>query len=108
MRQGFDGLAAQVCAAGLDLFSGHLFVFVSRRGDRVKILTWDTGGLVLWAKRLEIGRFRCPTIAPGVGQVGLDADQLTLILAGFDLNSVRRPKRWEPTKKDRQAEATVI
>ena len=56
MRKGFDGLAAQVqhilCR---DPFSGHLFLFRSRRGDRLKALWWDGGGLCLFAKRLEQG-----------------------------------------------------
>jgi transposase len=50
MRKGFDGLAAMVKASGLELFSGHLFVFLSRRADRVKVLTWQRGGFVLWYK----------------------------------------------------------
>lgn len=104
MRKGFDGLSALVKAAGLNEFSGHLFVFVSRRGDRVKILTWERGGFVLWYKRLERGRFRRPQIAPGATRVQLEPDQLTLLLEGIDLRSVRRPKRWAPKGIDRIAE----
>lgn len=96
MRKGFDGLAALVRAAGFNEFSGHLFVFVSRRGDRAKILSWERGGFVLWYKRLEQGQFRRPPIASDAIQVRLEADQLTLLLEGIDLKSVRRPKRWVP------------
>ena len=46
MRKGFDGMSALVTASGLDVFSGHMFVFVSRRGDRAKVLTWQRGGFV--------------------------------------------------------------
>ena len=57
MRRGFDGLSALVTHdLGQDVFAGHLFVFVSRRGNRIKILSWDRGGFVLWYKRLERGR----------------------------------------------------
>jgi len=52
MRKGFDGLQALVRAADMDVFSGNLFVFVSRRADRAKILTWERGGFVLWYKVL--------------------------------------------------------
>lgn len=47
MRKGFDGLAGLVRAAGEDALSGHLYVFVSRRRDRVKVLMWQRGGFVV-------------------------------------------------------------
>ena len=96
MRKGFDGLTALVKAADLNEFSGHLFVFVSRRGDRAKVLSWERGGFVLWYKRLERGRFRRPEVARHATQVCLEPDQLTLLLEGIDLKNVRRPKRWAP------------
>ena len=96
MRKGFDGLTALVKGAELNEYSGHLFVFVSRRGDRAKILSWERGGFVLWYKRLERGRFKRPQVAAGAKQVRLDPDQLTLLLEGIDLTKVRRPKRWSP------------
>src|SRR5579885_1006635 len=61
MRCGFDRLAERVQAViGENPLSGHLFVFRSRRGDRLKILHWDGDGFVLWYKRLEKGVFRLP------------------------------------------------
>jgi transposase len=58
MRRGFDGLAAQVQGQlELDPFSGQLFIFWGRKGDRVKLLWWDGDGLCLLVKRLENGRF---------------------------------------------------
>lgn len=58
MRRGFDGLAARVQSPlEQDPFSGQLFVFRGRKGDRVKLLWWDGDGLCLLAKRLENGRF---------------------------------------------------
>lgn len=97
MRKGFDGLSALVeNELGGDVYSGHLFVFISRRGDRVKILTWDRGGFVLWYKRLERGRFRIPTLEPGQKRVTLDAGQLAMLLEGVDYSRIQRPKRWQP------------
>src|SRR5579872_2630736 len=62
MRCGFDRLAERVQAViGENPLSGHLFVFRSRRGDRLKILAWDRDGFVLWYKRLEKGVFKLPT-----------------------------------------------
>ncbi len=98
MRKGFDGLQALVRAADMDLFSGHLFVFVSRRADRAKILTWERGGFVLWYKRLAKGTFR---VSRGEGSSSvevLDPGQLAMLLDGVDYRRVRRSKRWEPKK----------
>jgi transposase len=96
LRKGFNGLSGMVRDWGLDLYSGHLFVFFSRRGNSVKILTWDIGGFVVWHKRLEMGRFKIPKIVDDAGRIQLDAAQLTMLLDGIDLSKVRRPKRWEP------------
>jgi len=94
MRRGFDSLSALVTARGLDVFSGHLFVFVSKRKDRVKILAWDRGGFVLYYKRLERGRFRLPLLVGDT--VRLDAGQLAMLLDGVDLAHVRRNRPWRP------------
>jgi transposase len=80
----------------LDPFSGHLFAFVGKRLDRIKILVWDRGGFVLVYKRLERGRFRMPLVEPETKTVTLDATQLTMLLDGIDLSRVRRPVHWEP------------
>jgi transposase len=97
MRKGFDGLMAIVRAQRVgDVFSGHLFVFLSRRADRLKALYWDRGGFVLLYKRLESGRFKRPEVAPGASSVVLGASDLAMLLDGIDLRRVRRPRLWEP------------
>jgi transposase len=89
MRRGFDGLASLVQQRlGADLFSGHLFIFRGRRGDRVKLLWWDGDGLCLLAKRLERGRFVWPQAADGA--VHLSAAQLSMLLEGIDWRTPRR------------------
>jgi transposase len=91
MRKGFDGLAALVqLNLKADPFSGQLFVFRGRRGDRVKILWWDGDGLCLFAKRLERGRFVWPRTSEGV--VHLTQAQLSMLLEGIDW---RRPLRTQ-------------
>jgi transposase len=79
MRRGFDGLAADVAQVlRADPYSGTAFVFRSKRGDYVKILTWDGSGLCLFAKRLEKGKFVWPPIVEGALQ--LTAAQLALLI----------------------------
>ncbi len=99
MRKGFDGLSALVRRLGQDVFDGHLYVFISRNAEQVRVLTWERGGFVLYAKRLERGRFRRPKVEPGQSTVKLDATELTLLLDGIDLARVRRPERWEPKSR---------
>jgi transposase len=99
MRKGIDGLGALVRHLDEDVFSGHLFVFVSRGADRLKILTWDTGGFVVFYKRLERGRFQVPKVAAGQTTTRLDSAQLTLLLQGIDFSKLKRPKLWEPPAK---------
>jgi len=96
MRKGFDGLAALVRALGEDPFSGHLFVFISRRANRAKILAWHRGGFVLWYKRLEKGHFRMPPRSVEQDRVELDSGQLAMLLDGVDFSRVQRLKAWEP------------
>ncbi len=100
MRKSIDGLMAVVQQElEEDAYSGHLFVFVSRRCDRVKVLTWDKGGFVLFYKRLERGQFRLPHMDPNSMAVEIDATQLAMLLDGIDYGRVRRPASWEPRKK---------
>jgi len=97
MRRGFDGLTGMVLAAGEDVYSGHLFVFVSKTKNRAKILTFQKGGFVVWYKRLERGRFRLlPTTEP---RVAIDATHLMMLLDGIDLRAVKRSVHWSPTPK---------
>jgi transposase len=93
MRKSFDGLAALASTSlALDPLSGHLFVFVNKRRDRIKILYWDRDGMAVWAKRLERGTFRIPAAASG--RVEMTTAELAALLAGIDLNTARRRVRY--------------
>ena len=94
MRKGFDTLAVLVREfLGRDPLSGHLFLFISRRKDRLKILYWDADGFVLWYKRLERGTFRRPHGATEAAGVELKASELAMLLEGIDLKSIKRSVR---------------
>jgi transposase len=92
MRKSFDTLAALVCnVIDEDPQSGHLFVFVNKRKNRLKILWWDRSGYCLLAKRLEAGQFRIYDKASGGdGHYELEMADLTLLLEGIDLRRSRR------------------
>jgi transposase len=90
-RKGMDGLAALVREAmGADPFSGAVYVFRSKRADRVKLIFWDGTGVVLVAKRLEQGEFRWPKVQDGV--MRLSAAQLSALLEGLDWRRVHEPR----------------
>jgi transposase len=94
MRKGFDGLAQLVREfLGADPLSGHLFVFRNKRGDRLKLLYWDSDGLAIWYKRLEKGTFRFP--AATSDGLEIRAADLMMILDGVDLESVKRQRRYQ-------------
>src|ERR1700721_75199 len=96
MRCGFDRLAERVKAViGQDPAGNSQFVFRSRRGDRLKILTWDRDGFVLWYKRLEAGVFKLPRIDAGTRSIELRASELAMILDGIGMSKLRGGPRYE-------------
>jgi transposase len=96
MRCGFDRLAELArSVTGQDPFRSHLFVFRSRRGDRLKVLQWDRDGYVLWYKRLEVGIFKLPPIKPGSSSIELRTSEFAMMLDGIDMSRVKRMPRYE-------------
>ena len=77
------------------MFDGHLFVFASRRKDRLKILYWERDGLAIWSKRLEEGTYAVP-----LGESAeerrreITAEELAALLSGIDLSTASRRKRY--------------
>jgi transposase len=96
MRKSFDSLHTLVREhLELDPFAGHLFVFTSRRKDRVKILYWDRDGFAVWSKRLEEGTYAMP-FGDGAAERRLEisAQELGALLSGIDLSAATRRKRY--------------
>jgi transposase len=95
-RKGGDGLAALVRETlGHDPFSGTIYVFRSKRADRVKMLVWDGSGLVLFWKRLENGAFKWPPISEGV--MRLTSAQLAALIDGMDWSRLQARDIARPT-----------
>jgi len=97
MRKSFRGLIALTEAVlRQQPDSGHLFVFVNRRRDLLKVLSWDGSGFCIWYKRLERGSFQVPAAATGEPPgLELSAVQLSLMLQGIDLTSARQRLRFQ-------------
>jgi transposase len=99
MRCSFDRLAQLAAGVtGQDPLSGHLFLFRSRSGDRLKALLFEGDGYMLWYKRLEAGTFRFPRVAEGQSSLEIKPSELAMLLEGIDLSSVKRRPRYEPAK----------
>src|SRR3954463_16015512 len=96
MRRSFDGLMGLVRDfLGHDPFTGHLFVFRNKRGDRLKVLWWDRDGLALFYKRLEEGSFTFPTPTGDAKQIEMTSADLQLVLQGIDPAKVPRTRRYQ-------------
>jgi transposase len=108
MRKSFDTLAALVCdVIDEDPLSGHLFVFVNRLKNRVKILWWDRSGYCLLAKRLEHGQFRIYDQAHGgTAHYEITASDLALLLEGIDLRGARRRRTHDDVHRHNASTVT--
>jgi transposase len=79
---------------GLDPFCGAVFVFRSKRADRIKLLAWDQTGIVLVHKRLEGGKFVWPRVRDGV--MRMSSAQLAALCEGLDWRLVRPERARRP------------
>ena len=95
-RKGMDALAGLAqTVLEQDPLTGHLFAFLNRRRDALRVLFWDRTGWMLVSKRLARGCFHLPTTpAEGASHLEIEGAELALILEGIDLRDARRRPRW--------------
>jgi len=100
LRKSFEGLSNEVrTVLAHDPLSGHVFVFLNRRRNQVKLLLWTRGGFTIVHKRLERGQFTFPAhVVDGASSVAIDAHELSMLLEGIDMADVRTSERWEPAR----------
>jgi transposase len=95
LRKSFDGLSGLVESVfQRKVLDAYLFLFVNKRGDRIKALWWDQDGLVIWYKRLESGSFETPSPKADQKYVTLDQTELAMLLGGVSFATVKRRKRF--------------
>jgi transposase len=95
MRKSFDSLAAWIDAnLGRKVLDGDVFLFLSKRRDRLKILWWERDGYSLYYRRLEAGTFELPEHEASDKEMVIDMTTLTLLLRGIETSSVRMRKRY--------------
>ena len=93
MRKGFDGLSGLVSnELGQSPTNGSVFVFLNKPRNQMKLLHWEAGGLVLYHKRLELGRFSVPVNLDTKGN--LSWPELVLIVEGISYLELKKRKRF--------------
>jgi transposase len=96
MRLGIYSLSGLVRnELGFDPLGGDVFVFLGKRANQVRLLQWDRDGFAMYVKKLEQGTFEWPKGE----QAAITSQQLTLLLEGVVLESVRLRKRYAPLQK---------
>jgi transposase len=100
LRKSFDGLSNEVRGVlARDPLSGHVFVFLNKRRNQVKLLVWTRGGFTIVHKRLEAGTFCFPAqVTNEATSVSIDAHELTMLLEGIELDKARTKTRWDPPR----------
>lgn len=100
MRKGFDTLCGVVrTEMGRDPLSGEVFIFMNQSRTTLKLLHWERGGLVLYHKRLERGRFTLPGFDTKTQSYSLRWTDLVLMVEGISFDTVRYGKRYEKMMK---------
>ena len=100
MRKGFDTLCGVVRSdMGRDPLSGEVFIFMNRPRTTIKLLHWEQGGLVLYHKRLESGRFTLPIFDTKTRSYRLRWTDLVLMVEGISLKNIYYGKRHETGSK---------
>lgn len=105
LRKSFEGLSNEVRAVlSRDPLSGHVFVFLNRRKNQVKLLVWTRGGYTVVHKRLERGKFLFPKrVRTDARSIEIDVHELSMLLEGIDVERARTSARWEPPGHTRVA-----
>jgi transposase len=99
MRKSFDGLCGLVSRElGENPMSGDVFLFINKPRNRIKLLRWETGGFVLFYKRLEKGIFELPILENHDKKITLDYGQLAMLITGISTRNTRKLTRFYKQK----------
>ena len=95
MRKSFDGLSGLITNHLLsDPLSGDVYLFINRRGDRIKLFVWGRDGWWIYYKRLEKGTFQMPLAPSSSNSLELAYEDLLMLLEGIDLEKSRKRMRF--------------
>lgn len=96
MRKSFDSLCGLVLGElGYSPDDGSVYIFINKSRNKIKLLHWQSGGFVLYYKRLESGTFELPVYDESVGGIQLDYTQLVMLIDGVAITNITRRKRYK-------------
>lgn len=95
MRKSFDSLCGIITdEIGDNPKSGNVYIFINKPRDKVKLLHWEIGGLVLYYKRLERGSIELPKQTSMENQVPIDWSTLIMMIEGISIENIKKRKRY--------------
>lgn len=96
MRKSFDSLCG-IINGELDknVMAGDVFIFINKLRTHLKLLVWETGGFSLFYRRLEQGTFELPAFDHDCRSMSVSADQLSFILKGISLKTIKYRSRYQ-------------
>ncbi|MFR9560827.1 MAG: IS66 family insertion sequence element accessory protein TnpB [Rikenellaceae bacterium] len=96
MRKGFNSLCGVVrTTMNQDPLSGDVYIFINSNRTTIKLLHWERGGLVIYHKRLEVGRFEMPKFNPNANSYSISWSDLVVMIEGIGIDKKRCKKRFE-------------
>ncbi len=99
IRKSFDGLCGLVSSRlGQNPMSGDVFIFMNKPRNRIKLLKWESGGFVLFYKRLEKGTFELPAVQNSVVSQLIDYGELAMIITGISMKYAKKRRRFYQQK----------
>jgi len=109
MRNSFDGLSGIVKnELKGDPLSGDVFIFINKRRNCIKLLRWETGGFVLYYKRLEAGTFEMPKEIFLRQKSCLEWSELVMMIEGISFQNIQRRKRFSLHRSEKTPETTPL
>jgi len=95
MRKSFDSLSGIVRDELLmNPINGSVYIFINKRGDKLKMLHWLGMSFTLYYKRLEAGNFELPAYEKEVKLIKLSYTQLAMIIDGLSIVQIKKRKRF--------------
>lgn len=96
MRKSFDSLCGLITDdLSQSPMDGTVYIFINKTRNKAKLLHWQSGGFVLYYKRLESGTFELPSYEDTVGSLRLSYSQLILLIDGIAITNITRKRRYE-------------